>query len=175
MEQILLNKIKHRDKYFTIMKKFFPLLAITFSTLYFAQTNNSSNVSETNTQKNQPVSLSEIPDLEFIKTKLDMKGVVTKADELPEFPGGMKAFHKKYFENIQTLDLKHKEKIDTRLYFIVEKNGYVRNVTAVGTNKKHAKEAEMGMRRIFERWKPAKLNGESVRYLYYFPLVSKKY
>ena len=158
------------------MKKLFQLLAFTFSALYLAQTADSSKVSETGTQKNQPIiSLSDIPDLEFVKTKLDLKGVVTKADELPEFPRGMKAFHKKYFENIQTLDLKHKEKIDIRLYFIVEKNGYVRNVTAAGTNKKHAKEAELGMRRIFERWKPAKLNGEPVRYLFYFPLISKKY
>lgn len=158
------------------MKNFFQLLAMTFSVLYFAQTADSTKVSKTGMQKNQPtINLADIPDLEFVKTKLDLKGVVTKADEMPEFPGGMKAFHKKYFENIQTLDLKHKEKIDTRLYFIVEKNGYVRNVTAAGTNKKHAKEAELGMRRIFERWKPAKLNGESVRYLYYFPLVSKKY
>ncbi|QQV02396.1 MULTISPECIES: hypothetical protein [Chryseobacterium] len=158
------------------MKKFFQLLAMTFSVLYFAQTADSSKVSKTGMQKKQPtINLADIPDLEFVKTKLDLKGVVTKADELPEFPGGMKAFHKKYFENIQTLDLKHKEKIDTRLYFIVEKNGYVRNVTAAGTNKKHAKEAELGMRRIFERWKPAKLNGEPVRYLMYFPLTNKKY
>jgi len=79
-----------------------------------------------------PISdVSALPDYNIIKTKLDLKQVVTKADSLPEFPGGMNAFKRKYFENIETLDLKHNEKVDTRLYFIVEKTGYVRNVTAV--------------------------------------------
>lgn len=119
--------------------------------------------------------VSGLPDYNIIKTKLDLKQVVTKADSLPEFPGGMNAFKRKYFENIETLDLKQNEKIDTRLYFIVEKNGYVRNVTAVAKNKKHAEAAEQGVRKIFARWKPAKINGEPVRYLFYFPLTSKKY
>jgi len=123
-----------------------------------------------------PISdVSALPDYKIIKTKLDLKQVVTKADSLPEFPGGMNAFKRKYFENIETLDLKHNEKVDTRLYFIVEKTGYVRNVTAVAKNKKHAEAAEQGVRKIFARWKPAKINGKPVRYLFYFPLTSKKY
>ncbi|WP_435524416.1 hypothetical protein [Chryseobacterium indoltheticum] len=99
-----------------------------------------------------------LPDYNIIKTKLDLKQVVTKADTIPEFPGGINAFKRKYFENIETLDLKQNEKVDTRLYFIVEKNGYVRNVTAVAKNKKHAEAAELGVRKIFARWKPAKIN-----------------
>lgn len=119
--------------------------------------------------------VSALPDYNIIKTKLDLKQVVTKADSLPEFLGGINAFKRKYFENIETLDLKQNEKVDTRLYFIVEKNGYVRNVTAVAKNKKHAAAAEQGVRKIFARWKPAKINGKTVRYLFYFPLTSKKY
>lgn len=119
--------------------------------------------------------VTNVPDYNYIKTKLDLKQVVTKADTIPEFPGGMNAFKRKYFENIETLDLKNNEKIDTRLYFIVEKNGYVRNATAVATNKKHAEAAELGVRKIFVRWKPAKLNGQAVRYLFYFPLKGKVY
>ena len=121
------------------------------------------------------VGSTEIPDLEYVKSKIDLKDVVTNADEKPEFPGGMNAFKRKYFESIETLDLKNNEKIDTRLYFIVEKTGYVRNVVAVGTNQKHVEAAELGVRRIFARWKPAKSGGKPVRYLFYFPLMSKKY
>lgn len=152
------------------MKKAIFLFGIFFNSFLFAQKTDAKNPVQ------QTVSdVSSLPDFNVIKTKLDLKQVVTKADTLPEFPGGMNAFKRKYFENIETLDLKNNEKIDIRLYFIVEKNGYVRNVTAVSKNKKHAEEAEQGVRRIFARWKPAKTNGEAVRYLFYFPLTSKKY
>ncbi|CAD7805437.1 hypothetical protein CHRY9390_01366 [Chryseobacterium aquaeductus] len=123
----------------------------------------------------QNISIDDIPDLEELKKIMNLKGVVSKADEMPEFPEGISAFKKKYFDNIETLNLKNNEKIDTHLYFIVEKNGYVRNVAAIGSNKKHNHEAELGISRIFDRWKPAKINGEPVRYLYYFPLTPKKY
>lgn len=152
------------------MKKAILLLGIFFNFFVFAQETDTKNP-----VRNTIFDVSALPDYNIIKNKLDLKQVVTKADSLPEFPGGMNAFKRKYFENIETLDLKQNEKIDTRLYFIVEKNGYVRNVTAVAKNKKHAEAAEQGVRKIFARWKPAKINGEPVRYLFYFPLTSKKY
>ncbi|MBO6184965.1 MAG: hypothetical protein J6O88_09790 [Chryseobacterium sp.] len=152
------------------MKKAFFLMVLSFSSLVFAQ-----NTDEKKTVETTISDVSGLPDYEVIKNKLDLKQVVTKADTIPEFPGGMDAFKRKYFENIENLDLKKNEKLDIRLYFVIEKNGYVRNVTAVSKNKKHAAAAEQGMRKIFVRWKPAKLNGEAVRYLFYFPLVSKKF
>lgn len=145
-------------------------MVLGFSSLVFAQ-----NTDEKKTVQTTITDVSGLPDYEVIKNRLDLKQVVTKADTIPEFPGGMDAFKRKYFENIETLDLKKNEKLDTRLYFIVEKNGYVRNVTAVAKNKKHAAAAEQGMRKIIVRWKPAKLNGEAVRYIFFFPLMSKKY
>ena len=130
---------------------------------------------EDENSKLQNINAAEIPDLNYLKTVFDLKGGVSKADTAPEFPNGMKAFKRKYFEVIETLNLKNNEKLDVHLYFIVEENGYVRNVTAVGKNKKHVKEAELGISRLTERWKPATINGKPVRYLFYFPLVSKKY
>lgn len=145
-------------------------MVLSFSSLVFAQ-----NTDEKKTVQTTISDVSGLPDYDVIKNRLDLKQVVTKADTIPEFPGGMDAFKRKYFENIETLDLKKNEKLDTRLYFIVEKNGYVRNVTAVAKNKKHAAAAEQGMRKIIVRWKPAKLNGEAVRYIFFFPLMSKKF
>ncbi|MBW7675388.1 energy transducer TonB [Chryseobacterium chendengshani] len=138
-----------------------------FTTLFSAQTSGSKTV----VQKNGPA----IPDYAILQTKMSLKDVVTNADTAPEFPGGLKVFKRKYFESIETLDVKIKEKVDTRLYFIIEKSGYVRNVTAIGSNKKHTEAAELGLRRIFARWKPATIKGEPVRYLMYFPLTSKEF
>ena len=152
------------------MQKTIFFLFFFFSSLNYAQTTTLEPSSES-----IYFEIDKIPDYDILKKKIDLKQVVTKADTLPEFPDGMNAFKKKYFENIETLNLKHNEKLDTRLYFVVEKNGYVRNIAAVGKNKKHAEAAETGIKRIFTRWKPAKLNGEAVRYLFYFPLTSKEY
>jgi len=149
------------------MKKAVFLLGLFFTVLLYAQNSGTKTTAQKNT--------SAIPDYAIVQTKLNLKDVVTNADTIPEFPGGMKVFKRKYFESIETLDVKINEKVDTRLYFIVEKSGYVKNVTAVGTNKKHAEAAELGLRRIFARWKPATINGEPVRYLMYFPLTSKEY
>jgi hypothetical protein len=149
------------------MKKAVSVLALFFIILLSAQ---DSGI-KTTVQK-QSITY---PDYSVLQTKMSLKDVVTKADTVPEFPGGLKVFKRKYFESIETLDVKIKEKVDTRLYFIVEKNGYVRNVTAIGSNKKHAEAAELGLRRIFARWKPAIVNGEPVRFLMYFPLTSKEF
>lgn len=148
-----------------IMKKTVFLLNLVFTTFLYPQ-NSGTTIQKTT---------SEIPDYALLQTKMNLKDVVTNADTVPEFQGGIKVFKRKYFESIETLDIKIKEKVDTRLYFIIEKSGYVRNVKAVGTNKKHVEAAELGLRRIFARWKPATINGEPVRYLMYFPLTNKEY
>lgn len=116
-----------------------------------------------------------VPDYATISKRLDLKDAVINADQKPEFPGGTKAFGKKYFETIETLDLKNNEKLDVRLYFVVEKTGYVRSIAAEGSNKKHNELAETAVKQITTRWKPATVNGKPVRYLMYFPLVTKKY
>lgn len=115
-----------------------------------------------------------ITDYTFLKSKMKMDDVVTKADKAPEFPGGMEAFHRKFAENMDIIDVKT-NKINTRVYFIVEKNGYIRYVTATGDDKKHSEAAEIAIRRMFVKWKPATVNNEPVRYLYTFPLSLKKY
>ncbi|WP_027386835.1 energy transducer TonB [Chryseobacterium gregarium] len=119
-------------------------------------------------------SVSQLPDYAVLKTKMKLSDVVTKADTPAEFPGGMENFKKQFAEKMDVIDVKSKQ-INTRVYFIVEKTGYVRYVTAVSDNKQHGQAAEVAVRRLFVRWKPATVNGEPVRYLYTFPLTLKKY
>jgi len=119
-------------------------------------------------------SVTQIPDYGILKNSMKLNGVVTKADTLPEFPGGTETFKRQFSEKMDVIDVKS-DQINTRVYFIVEKNGYVRFVAATGDNKKHSQAAEIAVRRLFVRWKPAKNNGEPVRFLYTFPLSLKKY
>ncbi|MDQ0592316.1 hypothetical protein QFZ37_000685 [Chryseobacterium ginsenosidimutans] len=119
-------------------------------------------------------SVTELPDYAVLKTKMKLDDAVTKADTPAEFPGGMETFKRKFAESMDVIDVKT-NKINTRVYFIVEKTGYVRYVTATGNDKKHSQAAEIAVRRLFVKWKPAIINGEPVRYLYTFPLTLKKF
>ncbi len=141
------------------MKKTVIFLALYFSISIAAQDYNS---------------VLQLPDYAVLKTKMKLSDVFTKADTLAEFPGGMENFKKQFAEKMDVIDVKSKQ-INTRVYFIVEKTGYVRYVTAVSDNKQHGQAAEVAVRRLFVRWKPATVNGEPVRYLYTFPLTLKKY
>ncbi|KQM62928.1 energy transducer TonB [Chryseobacterium sp. Leaf201] len=141
------------------MKKILFFLALYFSVSIAAQ---------------EYASVSQLPDYAVLKTKMKLDDAVTKADTPAEFPGGMETFKKQFAEKMDVIDVKSKQ-INTRIYFIVEKTGYVRYVTAVSNNKQHGQAAEVAVRRLFVRWKPATINGEPVRYLYTFPLTLKKY
>lgn len=149
------------------MKRLIFLFAIFTSILSFSQ--------KKDTKDDAKNGNSETSNMALLSKKLNMKDVVTVADSLPQFPGGIEVFQRKFADAIETLDLKYNEVLDTRIFFIVEKSGYVNNVTALGKNKKHNIEAEKGVRRIFARWKPATVAGKPVRYLYSFPLSTKKY
>lgn len=141
------------------MKKFLFIVNLFVSISFFAQ---------------QYGSVRELPDYAVLKTKMKLDDAVTKADTPAEFPGGMENFKKEFADKMDVIDVKSR-KIDTRVYLIVEKTGYVRYVTALGSDPKHSHAAEVAVRRMFVKWKPATINGQPVRYLYTFPLTLKKY
>ncbi|WP_294286931.1 hypothetical protein [uncultured Chryseobacterium sp.] len=141
------------------MKKFLFFISLSLSISLFAQQYNS---------------VRELPDYAVLKTKMKLDDAVTKADTPAELPGGMENFKKEFADKMDVIDVKSR-KIDTRVYLIVEKTGYVRYVTAVGSDPKHSHAAEVAVRRMFVKWKPATINGQPVRYLYTFPLTLKKY
>ncbi|SIS54070.1 hypothetical protein SAMN05421796_101198 [Chryseobacterium piscicola] len=122
-----------------------------------------------------PKSVEELPDYAELKKKLDLKDVVTVAEEEPEYPGGKKAYLYKVSENMPIIDIKNKDQFSTTIYVIVEKDGYVRKYAAISKNKKHAAAGEEAVKKVFERWKPAKIGGKPVRYIFYIPIGLKKW
>ncbi|MCU7614461.1 hypothetical protein N0B16_08415 [Chryseobacterium sp. GMJ5] len=149
------------------MKKALFLFGIICSIFCFSQKNQAKNPVYTH--------ISEIPNYAVLKTRLKLDDVAVKADQAPEFPGGMALFKRLFTEKMDNVELKNNQKLDTRIYFIVEKDGYIRNVVALGSDKKHTEAAELGLKRVFIRWKPAMIGDKKVRYLYTFPLTTKKY
>jgi len=120
-------------------------------------------------------SVEQLPDYAELKKRLDLKDVVTVADQEPEYPGGKKAYLYKVSENMPIIDIKNKEQFSTTIYVIVEKDGYVRKYAAISNNKKHAAAGEEAVRKVFERWKPAKIGDKPVRYIFYIPIGLRKW
>lgn len=150
----------------SVMKKILFILVLCCGISIFSQTKDAYIPEFSN--------VTNLPDYGILRTRMKLNDVVTNADKLPEFPGGADTFKRMFAEKMDVIDVKS-DKINTRVYFIVEKNGYVRFVTATGDDKKHSQAAEIAVRRLFVKWKPAVKNGEPVRFLYTFPLTLKKY
>lgn len=155
------------------MKKLFTILIFAgFGFSFQAQT---SEKAETAVKPAVPQTVEELPDYAEVQKRLILKDVVTVADEEPEFPGGRKAYLYKISENIPIINIKNTKEFSTTIYVIVEKDGYIRNYTAISNNKKHAEAAEEGVKKVFTRWKPAKVDGKPVRYIFYIPIGLRKW
>lgn len=154
-------------------KKTFLIIALFMVSLAFAQ-----ETPETKTNPAPPpaaiINVESLPHYEELKKRINLTGAVMTADKEPEYPGGMPLFRRKFAENMEVIYAKGK-KIDTRVYFIVEKNGYITNIAAISNNKDHAKAAETALKKMLVRWKPALIADKPVRYLYSFPLSLQKY
>ncbi|WP_262150217.1 energy transducer TonB [Chryseobacterium foetidum] len=155
------------------MKKLFIILMLaSLGVNTNAQTKPSS---ETTAKPQVAKTVEELPDYAELQKKLDLKDVVTMADEEPEYPGGKKLYLYKVSENMPIIDIKNKEQFSTTIYVIVEKDGYVRKYAAISKNKKHAAAGEEAVKKVFERWKPAKVGGKPVRYIFYIPIGLRKW
>ena len=61
--------------------------------------------------------------------------------------------------------------VKTEVTFVVERDGSITDVKANGSNKDFNAEAIRTVKSIKNKWAPAKINGQSVRYRYRMPLT----
>ncbi len=155
------------------MKKFFTFLMFSFLGLFFHAQTQTKAPSEANL--GIPQTVEELPDYAALQKRLNLKDVVTVADQEPEFPGGRKAYLYKISESMPILDIKSTKDFNATIYVIIEKDGYIRNYAAISNNKKYTAAAEEAVKKVFTRWKPAKVNGQPVRYIFYIPIRLKKW
>ena len=97
-----------------------------------------------------------------------------EAHETPAtYPGGINQLRKEiaklfYFDANLSEDEK---KLSTELFFIVEKSGYISNVKAIGDNSVFNRQAEIALYSVENKFEPATLNGQTVRYRFKLPLT----
>ncbi len=107
-----------------------------------------------------------------VKAQVDEKKVYTEVEQLAEFPGGLNAFRNKVSSGFDQSVMEGDEgTVRTEVTFVVERDGNITDVNATGSNKAFNEEAKRTVRSINNKWTPAKVNGQNVRYRYRLPIA----
>lgn len=98
--------------------------------------------------------------------------IATAIEKTADYPGGINALRKEVSELFYSPGVYSEIKtIKTNVAFIVEKDGSITNVHAQGDNFTFNRQAEIALYSVSEKFSPAVVNGESVRYRFSLPLT----
>lgn len=98
--------------------------------------------------------------------------VYTEVEQQADFPGGINAFRSKVSDNFDSGAMEGGEgTLRTEITFVVERDGSLTQVKATGPNADFNREAERTVKSIRNKWTPAKINGQPVRYRFRLPLT----
>ena len=107
-----------------------------------------------------------------VKPQVSESQVYTEVEQLAEFKGGINAFRSKVQNNFDTSVMSGDEgTVKTEVTFVVERDGSITDVKASGPNKDFNAEAIRTVKSGRDKWTPAKINGQAVRYRYRLPLT----
>ncbi len=107
-----------------------------------------------------------------VKPQVSDTQVYSEVEQTAEFPGGINAFRNKVSSNFDGSAMNGDEgTVKTEITFVVERDGSITDVKANGKNSDFNSEAVRTIRSIKNKWTPAKINGQSVRYRFRLPLT----
>ena len=107
-----------------------------------------------------------------VKPQVSETQVYTEVEQLAEFPGGINAFRSKVNSNFDTSVMSGDEGVvKSEVTFVVERDGSITDVKATGSDSTMNAEAVRTVKSIKNKWAPAKINGQAVRYRYRLPLT----
>ncbi|MBN9311422.1 MAG: energy transducer TonB [Chryseobacterium sp. 39-10] len=107
-----------------------------------------------------------------VKPQVSETQVYTEVEQLAEFPGGLNAFRGKVNSGFDTSVMSGDEGVvKSEVTFVVERDGSITDVKATGSNSTMNAEAVRTVKSIRNKWTPAKINGQAVRYRYRLPLT----
>ena len=106
-----------------------------------------------------------------VKPQVSETQVYSEVEQTAEFPGGINAFRNKFQNNFDGSAMNGDEgAVKTEITFVVERDGTITDVKASGKNSDFNSEAIRTIKSIKNKWTPAKINGQSVRYRFRFPV-----
>lgn len=107
-----------------------------------------------------------------VKPQVDVNKIYPDVEQLAEFPGGINAFRTKVSNSFDGSVMDGDEgNVKSEITFVVERDGSITDVRATGDYKYFNEEAIRTVKSIKNKWTPAKINGQNVRYRYRLPLV----
>ncbi|MGA9213021.1 energy transducer TonB [Kaistella sp.] len=107
-----------------------------------------------------------------VKPQVSETQVYTEVEQLAEFPGGINKFRSSVQNNFDTGAMDGDEgTVKATITFVVERDGSITDVKAEGSNKTFNAEAVRTVKSVKNKWSPAKINGQAVRYRYRLPLT----
>jgi len=107
-----------------------------------------------------------------VKPQVSDTQVYTEVEQTAEFPGGINSFRKKVGDSFDGSAMNGDEgTVKTEITFVVERDGSITDVKASGGNSDFNSEAVRTIKSIKNKWSPAKINGQSVRYRFRLPLT----
>lgn len=107
-----------------------------------------------------------------VKPQVSEQQIYTEVEQLAEFPGGINSFRSKVNGSFDTSVMEGDEgTVKTEVTFVVERDGSITDVKANGPNKDFNAEAIRTVKSIKNKWAPAKINGQAVRYRFRMPLT----
>ena len=107
-----------------------------------------------------------------VKPQVSETQIYTEVEQLAEFPGGINSFRSKVQSSFDTSVMNGDEgTVRTEIIFVVERDGSITDVKVNGPNKDFNAEAIRTVKSVKNKWAPAKINGQAVRYRYRFPIA----
>ncbi|MBQ0151623.1 MAG: energy transducer TonB, partial [Chryseobacterium sp.] len=107
-----------------------------------------------------------------VKPQVSDTQVYSEVEQTAEFPGGINAFRNKVSGNFDGSAMNGDEgTVKTEITFVVERDGSITDVKASGKNSDFNAEAVRTIKSVKNKWTPAKINGQSVRYRFRLPLT----
>ncbi len=104
----------------------------------------------------------------------DKNGTVRiDAEKQASFPLGDMALRQMISKNFKMKNVitNNAEQISCDLTFIIDKEGSMTYIRALGSNDSFNKEAERAISKIKQKWTPAEINGQKVHYRFKIPLT----
>ena len=122
---------------------------------------------------NYPTAINEVKVTGYSSNKNDEDNVVfTNVEQLPSFPGGVKAFGEFLARNLKYPEKAKKDKIQGRVYltFIIEKDGSLSGIKVARGIGSGCDEEAVRVLAKSPKWNPGKQNGKIVRVGYTIPI-----
>lgn len=107
-----------------------------------------------------------------VKPQVSETQVYNEVEQLAEFPGGINSFRSKVSSSFDTSAMDGDEgTVKSEITFVVERDGSITDIKANGSNRDFNAEAIRTIKSIRNKWAPAKINGQAVRYRFRMPLT----